>query len=302
MIRVILNGGLGNQMFQYATAKAVALKHQVPLYLDTGFLQTRIPFKEYTPLKGFTYRDYELDLFNVPDEKGALFGVPVLDRYFSYALTLGYNKIINSKNYFSDKDNVYVFHPAIFDMGSDLVLDGSFNNYKYFEAYEQEIRAVFDMQKLYDPEFEGFEQKVKSTPSSVALHLRRGDYLNVKHQNVYVGLTEKYYKSAVDYIKSKLNNPHFFLFTQDEPEWFEANLSIEKGTYTVVPQEVSGVRNRTHFRLMSLAQHNIIANSTYSWWAAYLNKNPDKICISPSKWMTMHKFENMPSWIEIESA
>lgn len=300
MVTVILNGGMGNQMFQYATGKALSIKHGAPLKLDTSFLQTRIPFKKYTPLKGFTYRDYELDLFDVPETARGLFGNSLVDKYFSYALLKAYNLTLNKNNSISDWDNCYLFKEEIFDMGNKVVLDGSWNNYKYFKDYENEIKEIFDMDKLYDEQFEAFEQQLKNTPNSVALHLRRGDYLNEKHKNVYIGLNEIYYRNAVKYMRENLENPHFFMFTQDDPEWFEENLNLEKGSYTIVPQEVSGYRNRTHFRLMSLTNHNIIANSTYSWWSAYLNKNPNKIVISPNKWMTMNEFENIPTWVSLD--
>ena len=299
MIKVILKGGMGNQMFQYALGKSLALKNNTDLYLDLSFLKTRIPFKEYTPLKGFTYRDYDLDLFGVRDSIGTLFSNDFLNKYFSYFLASGYNRLIN-KNYVKEGPNLYEYKPEILKKGENTTLEGFWNNYKYFKDYEKEISEIFDTHKLFDSKFDKFEQEIKGQENSVALHIRRGDYLNDKHISVYVGLGAKYFRSAIDLMRSKLKNPYFYIFSKDDPDWFESELTLDKKEYTLVTNDYSGYKNRSHFRFMSICKHAIISNSTYSWWAAYLNKNPKKLVITPSKWQYDYKFENVPSWIALD--
>jgi len=297
MIRVILKGGLGNQMFQYAHGKALALKHNVPLYLDLSFLKTKIPFKKRGPLKNFTYRNYDLDLFGVKDESGTIFNNNFLDKYFSYAVTLG-KGLIFRKNYVWEGKNPYMYDSAISEKGPNLTLDGFWNSPKYFEQYKKEILEIFHTDKLFDPKYKAFEKEISDHKSSVSIHLRRGDYLNSKHKNIYVTLND-YYIRAIKILKDKVESPFFYIFSEEDSSWIKDFLKLNLDEYAIVNKKLSGYKNRSHFRFMSLCTHNIIANSTYSWWPAYLNKNEDKVVVAPNRWHKKYDFKNIKSWESI---
>lgn len=293
MIKVILNGGLGNQMFQYAAAKSLALEKQTDLYLDLTFLKTR------PPIKDFTVRDYELYLFDVPDKTGSLLNNDFLDKYFSYTILLLYNKLFN-KNYLKEGSNPYAFNEKFYELSSDTTLEGSWNNSKYFGKHSAEIKKGFDLDKFYDSKFDEIESKIKNS-NSVSINIRRGDYLNSKHKDIYTHLGEDYYNAAISEIRKKIENPHFFVFSYDDPKWFEETFKMNPSEYTMMDKEYVGDKFKTYIRLISLCQHNIISNSTFAWWGAYLNKNPDKIVVSPKKWMTAYDFEVPSEWISIDN-
>jgi len=302
MVRIILKGGLGNQMFQYALGKSVALKYDVPLFLDLSFLKTRIPFKNLTPLKGFTYREYDLDIFGIKDTSGTIFNNSVLDKYCSYLVTTTKNRFLG-KNYIKEGKNPYKYYERALEGGSEAVFDGFWHNYRYFETYKKEICTIFDIEKLFDEKYKDFEDKIVGHENSVAVHLRRGDYSNKKHKSVYVELTKNYYMEAINQIKKKVENPHFFVFGGEDESWIKSKLGsgLDLGDeFTIVSDSTSGYKNRSHFRFISLCKHAVISNSSYSWWAAYLNKNENKIVMAPDKWMPQYEFENVENWISLE--
>lgn len=293
MVKTILKGGLGNQMFQYAAGKALALEKNTGLYLDLSYLKTR------PPIKDFTLRNYELNLFGVRDKAGSLFNNDFLDRYFSYTLELLYNKFLNG-NYFEEGSNPYAYHKRFFDLASDTTLEGYWTNIKYFEKYSKEIKNIFDLDKFYDKNFHEIETKIKSK-NSVSINIRRGDYLNNKHKDTFVILREDYYKEAIGIIRSKVKNPHFFVFSYDDPKWFADTFKMNPKEYTMMSREYVGDKFKTYLRLISLCEHNIISNSTFAWWGAYLNKHEPKIVISPTKWMYQYNFDVPTEWIGIDN-
>lgn len=284
-------GGLGNQMFQYAAAKSLAIKNNTDLYLDLSFLNTRLP------IKGFTIRNYELDLFKVQDQTGTFFGVNFLDKYFSYATEHFINKYLNP-GYYIEGPNPYEFNEKFFSLGPETTLNGYFNNPKYFEPYENEIRRVFDLGKFYDAKYNKIESKIKDT-ESVSINIRRGDYLNSKHKDIFAFLDENYYKQAIDEIRKRIKSPHFFVFSYDDPEWFEKTFKMDNSEYTMMGKEYVGDKFKTYLRLISLCKNNIISNSTFAWWGAYLNKNDDKFVVSPVRWMNKYDFDVPNNWIKI---
>ncbi len=295
MIKVILKGALGNQMFQYAHGKALSLKYNVPLILDLSFLRARVPLKKLTPYKHATYRDYWLDIFDISDKQTSFFNNSIIDTFFAYPLLHITNKLGN-KNYVLEGKDPYFFDENIAKMGPNLLLNGFWNNYKYFLEFNSIITKIFDTDKLFDNQFLDYENYIKSKNNSVAVHIRRGDYINSKNRSVYMTL-DKYYSKAIAYMNEKLENPYYFIFS----ETTDIDVDINTKNFEYVNPEFSGYKNRSHFRFMSLCNHNIIANSTFSWWAAYLNKNTDKLVITPKKWHYQYNFENIPEWISVEN-
>ena len=147
---------------------------------------------------------------------------------------------------------------------------------RFFANDRDFIRGLFQFSQPLPDRFKTLTEAIRKT-NSVAVHIRRTDYLYNPER--YATLSLDYYESGADYIRDKTNSPiHLFVFS-DDTNWVRNNFR-SKHPFTVIP------RNTTieDLHLMSLCHHNIIANSTYSWWGAYLNKNPNKIVIAPDQW------------------
>jgi len=290
MISLILKGGLGNQMFQYAYAKSIALARNEELKLFTTFLDTRLPIKD------FTTREYELDLFDIPEKTTSIFESHFLEEKLGYIILKIQNKL--NQSYIQEGDNPYLFDPTLQQRAlsvQDPILEGYFNNYLYFEKFSSEIAQLFTTDTLYDSQFKEIEKKISSS-ESVSINIRRGDYLNSKHKDIFVHLDKDYYQKTVGIIRERVREPLFFIFSYDDPEWIQKELSFDKNEIVVLGKEYVGERFKTYLRLISLCKHNIISNSTFAFWGAFLNKNRSKIVISPQKWMTNYQFESPRDW------
>lgn len=170
---------------------------------------------------------------------------------------------------------------------------GNYHREKYFAEVKDEVLKQFT---LKDPLSQNAEDIAKNIQTnSVSIHIRRGDYVGNNHH----GLCDlEYYYKALHHIKTKISTPHFFIFS-DDIEWAKDNLQIGDATF-VSNGDISEVEELI---LMSTCSHNIIANSTFSWWAAYLNKNPHKIIIAPKQWtksQSSDTLEILPKgWIQL---
>lgn len=158
--------------------------------------------------------------------------------------------------------------------------DGYWQNFNYFKDIEKEIKKDFSFPKIMDTKIRKYTNMIKTT-NSVAVHIRRGDYMkHEKLRKIFYIQPPSYYKKAIAYIKSKISDPTFFVFAEFSEEflWFKKNIKTNNKTIYLHNREYEDMR------LMSLCKHNIVANSTYSSWAAWLNKHPKKIVVSPKKW------------------
>lgn len=270
VIVVKLKGGLGNQMFQYACGKAVSLKHNSLLYLDiSGF-------------PDHNGRKYSLEGLNV---KANIADNCLLRKFKDGLLSvllkkLGFNIDFRYKCYFEKKR--IVFDPEIFDAGDNIYIDGYWQNEEYFKHIERILLEDFTLKNPL-PEKEMPVKKRTKKESSVALHIRRGDYVtNPETKKNHGVLDICYYNEAMKIISSKVNNPHFFVFS-DDIYWAENNLKSDFPIYFIKDHNYSNVEE---LYLMTLCDHHIIANSTFSWWGAWLSKNPQKIVIAPQKWFS----------------
>jgi len=299
MIIVNIKNGLGNQLFQYAFGKILEWKYDTQVYFDLMREETESPLQsdldvfciesitEIDPrtterFKPFSVRQYR-------DNKQYI-------KYIYYKLRRRYqkNKLI-TEPYPSQYMEVF----ECLDIKKSIYFLGFWQNYKYFVGYEDRIR------KLYEPKNKNFwqseqAQDIKYNPlNTVSLHFRRGDYLT---SDFIVPTTINYYKLAIKKIKSSIDNPFFYIFT-DEPEWFIQNIKLD------IPYKlITGNNDSNCYKdilLMSICKHNIIANSTFSWWGAWLNLNSNKIVIAPKTWYGTPKrdlFTNEitpPDWIRL---
>jgi Glycosyl transferase family 11 len=279
MVTVFLRGGLGNQMFQYAAGLALAKKQGTSLLLDTTFLNDRFPRKQ------FTYRTYDLDVFDIKpkftllSEVSAQMPIPGLWLGLDLVAIKGAD-IFGTQKLLKEKKD-YVFQEAVFNENTSALLWGFWNTEKYFDDAQNEVRDAFRFRPSENAAIIAAKKEIVNS-NAVALHVRRGDYLLPKHAKVYGTTDVSYYDRAIAYMAERVKSPTFFVFS-DDIEWCRENI---KTSFPAVfmTDETRGPKASGHLELMSLCKHNIIANSTFSWWGAWLNANPEKIVVAPKAW------------------
>lgn len=257
MTTIKLKGGLGNQMFQYATGLAVAIHNNDKLALDVSYYENQS--SKDTP------RNFELSIFNISTSS--------FKNITPSKTTLLINKI-------RDKlfpNNPYAFDPKIFSSNN---LEGAFQNETYFIDIKDQILKEFTLKKESE-KFIETRKYIKSIPS-VSIHIRRGDYVSNPQAHMYHGVqTFEYYKKAYDHIVNTIGlNFTLFIFT-DDIEWTRENITFHTNTHIISEHNFSSAEE---LLLMSYCSHNIISNSSFSWWSAWLNQNPQKIVIAPQQW------------------
>lgn len=275
MIVVKLMGGLGNQMFQYAAGRRLSNLRNTGLKLDLSFLNA--------DTKGaYTKRDYALDVFSIKENFATEEEVISYRRLFqSRYRRFIYRKMpfLFSKAYITESGNKY--HKNFINYPANTYLEGFWQSDKYFSGIENTIRNDFSFK---DPP-KGLNKELAdkiSNGRSVSLHVRRGDYIINESVKSYHGVCPpSYYMAGLERIKQKEKDPELFIFS-DDAEWCRQNLVFDHPTTYI--DHNKGEKSFEDMRLMSLCKHNIIANSSFSWWGAWLNKNPDKIVIAPKEW------------------
>ncbi len=290
MIIVNLRGRLGNQMFGYALYCSLkSLGKEV--FLDLGC--NRESGKQAGIVSA---TQYNIDLFSVKyqlanDEiaKSLMQDKenPNLIKRWEYRIFPG-----RCKYYEEKKTGVY--NPLIFKF-DNVYLDGYWQSEKYFTDIAGEIRNLYQFPDKYSDYQKRVMNQIKNK-NSVSIHIRRGDYL--AHTDIY-GVTDiKYYQKAMLFFQERKENIHFFIFTNDIG-WAKKNFS---GTnITVIENSQDLLTNNLDMSLMAFCQHNIIANSSFSWWGAWLNKNPDKIIVAPKVWEIGKKTQDIwgEGWVRL---
>lgn len=295
MLITNLKGGLGNQMFQYATGLALAQKNNVKLFLDTsGYSDKRV-------INSDTPRTFDLDYFNITAEIATVEQIKTIKYPLSLLSKIWRfidKKII--KNYHTD------YEPQLLEevsqklsQNKNIYLDGFFQSEKNFAKIRQQLLQEFTLKdEFITSKVLDFQNHIKQA-NSVSIHIRRGDYAtNPKIKNHHGLLPISYYRQAIDLITEAIENPHFYIFT-DDPVWCRENLKLnDNHTYVAG----AGLTYQQELYLMIKCKHNIIANSSFSWWAAWLNQNPNKTVIAPKNWTvknTEHPNIIADGWITI---
>ncbi len=268
MVTVLLTGGLGNQMFQYAAGKALAMQLNVPLYIDLFY---------YTKKTQSTYRKFGLDLFETDLNFKSGIGSKLYVRYKLFLLR--HPKLSLKMGFFSDKDAL-IYDPQFETLKNGIILAGYFQNEKYFKSVEQEIRAGFRFRNKLDNRNKQIAGSMALT-NSVSVHIRRGDYVT-DNKTSLKPCSPDYYKKALDKIRHKISDPSFFVFS-DDMEWVKQKLNFGSSPVQYIDWN-TGNSSYIDMQLMSLCKHNIIANSSFSWWGAWLNNNLEKTVIAPDEW------------------
>lgn len=293
MIITQLIGGLGNQLFQYAVARRIAHFKNCQIKLDlSGF-------------RNYNLRTYRLSYFNIieniasPDEIASLKGsqgknLPIL------ALGL-INKIQPYYKRSYIKECHFHFDPNMMKAPCNAYLEGYWQSEKYFKDIENIIRSEFTLK--HEPDAINKEiYHIIGNSNSVSIHVRRGDYISNPITNQVHGVCPlDYYYRAIDKINELVKEPpHFFVFS-DDPNWAGENLKTEDPVMVVSHNSLD--KDYEDLRLMSLCKHHIIANSSFSWWGAWLCTNKEKIVIAPNKWFNTNEHDTRDlipdSWIKI---
>lgn len=267
-------GGLGNQMFQYAAGRALSLQRGQPLALDIS------GFSGYSLHQGF-----ELNrVFTCPTEIASEADVHGI---LGWQFASGIRRIVARPGMAAFRRSEFVVEPhfhywtEIKNVPADCYLSGYWQSDKYFQAYAPEIRADFTFKPPLSDRNAKLAEQICQV-NAVSLHVRRGDYVNNAKANATHGICAlEYYRAAISFITGRVNHPYFFIFS-DDIAWVKDNLKIDEPCQYVAHNQ--GEESFTDMRLMSLCRHHIIANSSFSWWGAWLNPREDKIVIAPKKW------------------
>lgn len=267
MVITKISNGLGNQMFQYAAARAHAARNRTTVRLD---------------LMWFLYnkaRKYGLSCFRLSGKRANLVqilrlrGMTIKDWRQSVA-----SDRLSSTHYI---ERGLSFDPKVLQLPERVYLQGYFQSEQYFSDQEQAVRSDFQFRLPLPNSCQFILAKMLST-DSIAMHIRRTDYLTVGLDQY--ALSMSYYARALEYVCSKLAKPHVFVFS-DDPDWAFANLHLQ------VPMIIvsnSQMQDYEELQLMSMCTNHIIANSSFSWWGAWLASGNKKIVVAPEQWMSGH--------------
>lgn len=265
MNTVYLKGGLANQMFQYAKARTTAGNKVVTLNIS----EILYPEKKDTP------REFRLDHFmieNIIIDKRRQSGLIKLTKKVQQKLTGKYD-------FFQDE--------------------------KFFHTNKTQIKKEFTLKKPFGLDASKIAETINSAPIPISLHIRRGDYVNNVTANIHHGILPlSYYENAIKKVTDiiSVRTPHlqptFFIFT-DDPDWAKKNLKLPTETTYVSGQ---GAPDYEELVLMSICQHHIIANSSFSWWGAWLGEKSGSVIIAPHQWTRKITYPSSPvpeRWIRI---
>jgi hypothetical protein len=283
-----ISGGLGNQMFQYAMAKAMAKKNGDNFKLDISFYPQQ------------ALRKYELNLFNI-EENIATEGDSKELRGREGLLFKIKNKFgIHTKRpltYIKEKiEWLSIFQKDTCDLKGDIYLDGFWQHENYFKDIKSEISKEFTLKQQISNEAKEYLSDIQKS-QSISLHVRRGDYVQNIHTNRIHGTCDlEYYNKSIEHINNKINSPIFFIFS-DDMSWCQENFNFLDNKVFVDDTQTAF----DDLELMQNCKHNIIANSTFSWWGAWLNKNENKIVVSPKFWASsnLNITLSCKEWIKI---
>jgi len=272
MIVIYLSGGLGNQMFQYALGRHLSYINKTELKLDVfGFEHD----ERY---------DYSLEVFDMPQVFASSEEIEELTAYNPSILERLINRLASrkkrSKTHYVENKRTG-FEPEVFKITPNVYLTGYWQSEKYFSEIEGIIRKDFSFKPGVLGDFKGIDSRMAET-NSISVHIRRGDYVNDSKVHKAHGICSlDYYRNCVNDIAGKVSDPCFYIFSND-PQWVLDNLSIDFPK--VVVGEGGNFKDYEDMHLMSCCKHNIIANSSFSWWGAWLNTNNDKMVYAPEQW------------------
>jgi hypothetical protein len=285
MIIIRLLGGLGNQMFQYAAGRSLAMENNCELRLDL------------TEFKKNGLRQYALSNYRINAIISSQFENRIIKKISSKNTIQKFLTVIGKPiAYF--KPESWAYDNKISKLKGHIYLEGSFQSEKYFNNHRKILLNEFSLQSE-NAFLKDIINKMKKE-NSVAIHIRHGDYQENKLTRDFHGVLSKdYYLKAIEIIKKKIKDPYFYFFS-DDIRWVKQNFTNLKSVF------VSNLHNFTdneELFLISCCRHQIIANSSFSWWGAWLNSNPEKCIIAPINWFNNKELDTkdlIPNdWLKI---
>jgi hypothetical protein len=272
MIITEINGGLGNQLFQYAAGLSLAEKHQTQLKINVDFKQAD------------TSRTLGLSHFNIFLESAT----PEEIKHYSptsilFKKILSYLPLALQKFY---KERQFSYQPDFEKLGPNVYLKGYWQSERYFSTIATQVKDIFTLQPHFYSNILPLIEEIKQT-ESVSIHVRKGDYLLHPYSDYYATLESAYYNNALAALQDNLPQLKLYVFT-DDPKWVKENLALPI-PYTLI----SGVQTTSmyeDFQAMLTCKYHIIANSSFSWWTAWLSARDGKKVVAPKEW-----FKNGPS-------
>lgn len=338
MIVTRLCCGLGNQMFQYALAKHLTMKNDTELRFDISWWEQQ---DRYAEGQDWTRTLFEYDVMGeiaTEEEVRSVLNLGEFTHWMrgtkdviqspypeKFHINLDYiprlfpsacGKLFNfyrevrgspkSRTSASEWPHRRRFCPAMLNIQDDAYLDGYWQSSKYFKEITSDIRDDLSISDPLPGKNATTADRIANTPA-VSVHIRRGDQITRGPASDKVGNSTplKYFEEAADYITDYVDNPTFFIFS-DDPQWAKKNLSIDYGSYYITYNGEE--TDYLDIELMRRCDHHIIGNSTFSWWGAWLNDDPDKIVVAPMPWKrygypdgAIHDWDLIPDdWVIID--
>ena len=297
MVVVRITMGLGNQMFQYAAGLSLSKEKGTILKVDTSSYQ------------GYKLRKYELDTFFgittpeasreeiqalwynhpliktwnkiLPGKKIRVLGLPYEERIIQRNLLAFFDFFYPPHKRTTYTEPHYYHDKNFFNANKKLYLHGYWMSWKYFHKHEQAVRKAYAIKRELVQHLDDLTNELQST-NSVSVHIRRTDYTDPLMQRLKGVIPFSYYKKAIEKIQQQNENISLYFFS-DDIDWVKQNLQFSNVPVKYIDKSVTSAAIED-FYLMTQCRYNIIANSTFSWWAAYLNNNEHKLVIAPKKW------------------
>ena len=304
MIIGYIKGGLANQMFQYAFYKTIAEINNYNLLIDLNFwnndpnklIQWNLDPKK-TKVSTFQLAVFNIDL-NIESKYDAIdLYKKKYPFYDTFLLRKIYNQIEKIKPYYKkifivQKSKFY--DEKLLKIKSNSHVTGFFQHHQYLNLNRVSILNGFKLKKEnQNQDFLDLRNRFVNC-KSISVHVRRGDYVGLNH-----ACSENYFNSAIQYIMSKVKNAEFFIFS-DDMDWCKKHLSFKSAPNFI--DDKYNLEDYHEIMLMKYCKHNVISNSSFSWWGAWLNENPNKIVIYPDKIKkTLNKDLCVEGWIELKN-
>ena len=291
MIIAKIHGGIGNQMFQYAAARRLAHYNNTELKLDIFHYDIKV-----LPA-GLPYRTFDLSVFNIQPVYATKKEIDLFKNTANALVAKLLNKI---KNKITPHTMIYEphyhFYPDLLTKKGNYYLDGYWQSEKYFSDIKDILQKEFIITTTLNDEGKALLERIKNE-NSVCLNIRRQDDGN-RYSSDYF---EKYITDAMDLVASKVSNAHFFVVS-DDLNWVRENVKF-RYPHTIIEKHLYGDKFRDCLYMLINCKHFIIPNSSFGWWAAWLNTNPDKIVVAPDKWVLDPKVSTKDlipaSWVRL---
>jgi len=282
MIIVQIIGGLGNQLFQYAFGRHLAILNNTDLKLDINAFNV------------YKLHNYGLNHFNIKENIATVKEIKQL-KTNRLCRKIGWTK---SSHVIEGAGGAFQGH--VLSLRGNYYFEGYWGTEKYFKAITPIIKNDLALKMELTAESRNIANQIVSS-NSISIHVRRGDYVsNPENLKIYNILSPDYYKKVVEFMAKRVSNPHFFVFS-DDTTWVKENIKLDFPVSYVNHNKAD--KNYEDLHLMSLCKHNIIANSSFSWWGAWLNDHSDKIVVAPQKVFVTQKLtakDSMPDgWIKM---